>query len=82
MDDYLETINLISIDKGFSPMSFEKMPFYWLEGYLERYSEHIEQRIKEQNKADEKGKHVDPSGKFRRMTKSSNYSPKFKPPKM
>lgn len=81
MGDYLETINVLSIDKGIPPLSFEKMPFYWLEGYLEKYHENIKQRMKEQESANPNA--VDPSGKFREYKNMSNYKPpSFKPPKM
>ena len=81
LGDYLEVINILSIDKGIPPLSFEKMPFYWLEGYLEKYNEHIKQRIKDQDSSSPNA--VDPSHKFREYKNVSDYKmPNFKTPKM
>jgi hypothetical protein len=54
------------------------MPFYWLEGYLEKYREHIKKRIEEQDSQRNQGKALDPSSAFRKYAKMGSYnSPKF-----
>lgn len=83
MDDYLELINVLSLDKGIPPLSFEKMDFPWLEGYLKRYSEILKKRIKDQEEETKKGNSFDPSSKFYKIKKMTNMKPpKMKPPKI
>lgn len=74
----MELINILSIDKGIPPLSFEKMDFFWLEPYLQRYSENLKKRISQQEEQESSGKQLDPSSRFNKIQKMAN----MKPPKM
>lgn len=75
MEPYLEMINHLTLDKGIPPLSYDKMPMWWVDPLMEKYMEELKERKKNADKQraqDKKGGYSKPT-----MPKA----PKIKSPK-
>jgi hypothetical protein len=59
-------------------MSFEKMPFYWFEGYIKDYLEEIKARKQEQTEYDANKSDGNFMSKVRSWMPKGNYGKGFK----
>ena len=78
LNGYHMILNRLILDKGIPPLSFEKMPFFWLEGLLEDYSEELKSRKEDQEKYESKKS----DGNFMNKVRQWSGKGSYKPPKI